>query len=194
MQVEQYFDLSIPLQKVSENDDNHTNKETSRELNKTEINKDDVLQLNNNAEVCKDKETETQTNNFMIPSNDKEVNQLNLHNTNNIEKSEKIISLSDYNSLLPQDLLKYDKRTNMTFLKDILISEHSLLSLLFQKSLKNPAFIRLLRLVFSLNIQFAFNALLITDDYIDQIANNPNKVIIKLTFSSTTSFTLYGIN
>jgi hypothetical protein len=194
MEAGQYFDLPIALQKASENDDNHINKETSRELNKIEINKDEVLQLNNNREICNDIETEIKTNNFVIQNNDKEVNQLNSPNTINIGKIEKIITLSDYDSLSPQDLLKYDKRTNMTFLKDTLISEHSLLSLLFQKSLKNPAFIRLLRLVFSLNIQNAFNALLITDDYIDQRANDPNKVIIKITLSSITSFTLYGIN
>jgi hypothetical protein len=179
MKAVQYFSPTPSLEKESQNNDENTrNKETSRELTPVQTNTANVLQLKDNGEISNDNQVGIQNNNFIIPDDVKETNVIYLHNTNNVEKTEKIISLLDYDALSPQDLLKYDNRTNSTFLKDTLTTEHSLLSLLFQKSLKNPAFIRLLQLVFSLSIQFAFNALLITDDDIDQRTNNPNKVIL----------------
>jgi hypothetical protein len=196
MLPEQYFNLPSPSQKDIENE-NHkiVSGETSRDLMPVQINNaTDVLRLRDNNEIRSDNQVKIQNNNFMSQENAKEASDTHLKNTDNLKKSRKIIVLADYDALSPQELLKYDKRTTMTFLKDILTIEHSLLSLLFQRSLKNPAFIRLLQLTFSLSIQFAFNALLITDDYIDQRTNNPKKVIIKITFSSKVYYILYGIN
>jgi hypothetical protein len=83
-------------------------------------------------------------------------------------KLDNMMSIPDYEELSPKELLKYDNRTTKAYLIDMLIVEHSILSLVFRKSLKDPLFLRVLMLVFSLSMQFAFNALVYTDDVIDQ--------------------------
>jgi hypothetical protein len=83
-------------------------------------------------------------------------------------KNHSMISIPDYDALSPRDLIQYDKRTPMAYFKDILIVDHTILSLIFRKSLKDPLFIRVVMLVFNLSMQFALNAMVYTDDVIDQ--------------------------
>lgn len=66
--------------------------------------------------------------------------------------------------------MKYDSRSFFKYMKDSLVEEHPLLNLLFKKSLKHPVDIRVLLFFTSFNITFATNALLFSDDYIDQRA------------------------
>jgi hypothetical protein len=88
----------------------------------------------------------------------------------------KEITLLDYLSLNPVDLLKYDKRTSVGYLKDFLFVHHSLMNIIFYRSIKNPIFIRLIQFVFGLSTHFAVNALLFTDKYIDGRLADPNSV------------------
>jgi hypothetical protein len=76
-------------------------------------------------------------------------------------------TIPDYNELSPIEQLKHDKRSTLTYLKDLMICEHTLLSLVFIKSLKDPLFIRVLQMVFSFSMQFCINAMLYTDNVID---------------------------
>jgi hypothetical protein len=79
-----------------------------------------------------------------------------------------MITIPDYEELPPDKILKLDKRTTLTYLKDLMILDHAILSLVFRKSLKDPLFIRVLQTVFSLSMQFAINAMLYTDNVIDE--------------------------
>jgi hypothetical protein len=88
------------------------------------------------------------------------------------------ISIPDYEELSPEMLLKHDNRTTMTYLKDMIVVEHSVLSLIFRKSLKDPLFLRMWMLVYSLSMQFAFNALVYTDDIIDKRQVNKEPVFV----------------
>jgi hypothetical protein len=91
-----------------------------------------------------------------------------VHNIKCDGKLGDMVSIPDYEELHPKELLKYDSRTTMAYLRDMLIVEHSVLSLVFRKSLKDPLFIRVWMLVFYHSMQFAFNALVYTDAVIDQ--------------------------
>jgi hypothetical protein len=153
-----------------------TEKETSRELNKVENNK--VLQLKDNDLAIQKTENNQQINNYIVQDTTQVHADIILHNSKT-SLDEKIISVYDYEELNPADMIKYDKRTTYIFLKDKLITEHSLLSLIFKRSLKEPAFIRILKLNFSLSIQFALNGMLMTDDNITAIGNDSN-IIDKL--------------
>jgi hypothetical protein len=82
----------------------------------------------------------------------------------------RIITIADYESLEPIDLLKFDKRTSFEFLKDLLVLDHALLTFLFKRSFKDPFFLRLIKLTFSLSLQFGINAMLFTDQYIESRA------------------------
>jgi hypothetical protein len=89
-----------------------------------------------------------------------------------------MISIPDYEELTPKELLKYDNRTTVRYFRDLLFVHHGVLSLVFRKSLKEPLFIRVWMFVFSLSMQFVFNALMYTDDVIDQRQANQKNVPI----------------
>ncbi len=85
-------------------------------------------------------------------------------------------------------------------MRDTLVEEHPLLNIIFNKSLKSPIDIRVMIFFTSFNLNFASNALLFSDDYIDQRANadkedrvnffytaaqEPIKMILSLIFTTT---------
>jgi hypothetical protein len=156
----------------TEKNEQHVNRETSRELKVIENNKD-VLQLKENDVLS----SQIEINNFIVPENSSDNADIILDNKNKnkqVNNITKIITLEDYEALNYIDSLKHDKRSNLNFFKDKLFVEHSLFSLIFKKSLKDPIYLRMLMTVFTLSLQFASNAILITDNFIDQ----SNQVII----------------
>jgi hypothetical protein len=86
------------------------------------------------------------------------------------------ITIGDYEQLGPLDIIRYDKRSICKYLTDRLIMDHTIVSLIFKKSLFDPFFIRILKLVFQVSLQFCTNALLFTDDYIDARGLDGQKV------------------
>jgi hypothetical protein len=104
------------------------------------------------------------------------------HNTHNNQPEvaqpvfKRPITISDYEELDPKELLEFDQRTTLTYLKDLMILEHTILSLFFFKSLKFPLFMRVLKVVFNISMQFAVNAMLYTDDVIDARQTNKENV------------------
>jgi hypothetical protein len=146
------------------------NKETSRELKKDidiAENKKDILQLKENQNI----QIVTLNNNYILERNTKTYNKVV---PTQIAKFN-LITINDYEELEPEKL-NCDKRTFLNMLKDCCILEHSLVSLLFKKSLLDPAFIRLLKFIFNCSLQFALSAMLFTDNYIDKRLTNHNKV------------------
>jgi hypothetical protein len=153
-----------------QNGNNNEHKDTSRELKSMETNIN-VLNLRDNEANYTQVNDAHQVNNFVGTQVKHDISI-----DNKAKKDEKIVSLLDYETLSHHELLKYDKRTTFSFFKDVLITEHSLFTLLFKRSLKDPTFIKLLQLVFTLSMQFGLNAMLITNATIDQNANQPNQV------------------
>jgi hypothetical protein len=172
--------------KIQENKEEGEMKDTTREL-KTETqtaaeNENKILQLKENEIKAKAKadskdnnnELTVKRNNFIIEEgsgNNKQNEQLPKVSSTN----KKIISYEDYNCLKPEDLI-YDKRGYITILKETLKIEHSLLSLFFKKSFFEPPFLMLIKFTFEINTQFAFNALLFTDSYIEKRLDYPHMV------------------
>jgi hypothetical protein len=145
--------------------------DTTRELK--EINIDikenkDFLQLKENAVGGENKTTkntnDVKVNNFI--EMDVKTCKEEKEKSRNLAKT-KIISFEDYRALDPDDL-DYDRRTFMQCFKDLLIENHSIISLLFKRSLFEPCFMRYMKLLFELNMQFAFCAMLFTDSYIEK--------------------------
>jgi hypothetical protein len=161
--------------------------ETSRELNNNNNNNDDdnnnhqinnALHLKENENEQSNPKIERAVNNFF--NQDTNPDKVIVTITNNTENQQngKIITIRDYVELEPINALKYDNRTNFALFKDNLSTEHSLFSLLFKKSLRDPIYLRLAKLIFTLSMQFTFNAMLITDNDIDANTNDPSRVII----------------
>jgi hypothetical protein len=177
--------------------ENNSQKETSRELKHNIIIENNNLQLKENNKEAEftivnntdniNKESEKgnemitmpnekgnemkQVNNFMEVSNQLKAPK------NHLESKPNTISQKDYESLAPEDLF-YDKRTSGKVYTDLLIQEHSLISLVFKRSLFNPLFIRLVRFVLEINLHFGFNAMLFSDRFIEARITNPNSVYI----------------
>jgi hypothetical protein len=121
-------------------------------------------------------------------------------NTTNIYKP-KVITIPDYDSLAPIDCLTYDKRTNMRYIKDLMVLQHPIISLIFKKSFLDPLFLRILQLIFALTLQVGINAMLYTDGYLDarkdsdidpgffySLTNELDKTILGLVLSSSLYF------
>jgi hypothetical protein len=163
------------------NDNDNHHKDTSRELKATETNVN-VLNLRENQANYTQVNDAHGANNFVGHSNDVTQVKHDISMNNKAKKEEKIVTLLDYEALKPLELLQYDKRTTLTFFKDVIVTEHSLFALLFKRSLSDPTFIRLPQLVFTLSMQFCLNAMLITDATIDQNANQPSQVTTYINF------------
>jgi hypothetical protein len=136
----------------------------------------DILFTNKNNE-----ERIAQHNNYLEEMNDK-ANISENNNENEAEvKCDEIdynipITIGDYEQLGPIDIIQYDKRSFWKYLTDKLIMDHTIVSLIFKRSLFDPFYIRILKLVFQVSLQFYANALLFTDDYIDARALDQEKV------------------
>jgi protein-tyrosine-phosphatase len=153
-------------------------KDTTREL-KNEIieNNDNVLQLKENEVNTKternndnNNEQSIKKNNYVIQENEQQLPSITM------STKLRIISSEDYKKLTYEQLY-FDKRPFCTILKQVLKTEHSLISLFLKRSLFEPIFLRFAKFVFEINMQFAFGALLYNDSYIDQRLNNSDMVI-----------------
>jgi hypothetical protein len=114
-----------------------------------------------------------------IPELNKADTQENLvHNLSNINENENIIeetkiekkfsgfTRKDLLKLKKEDLYIYDKRTFSEYLLDLIKTGHSVVSLFCFKSLMEPLSIRISFFFFSLSLNFVFNALFYSDEYI----------------------------
>jgi hypothetical protein len=156
---------------------NENEKETDREL-KDENNNGEgrvvTLQLKENINTDNKEENSVKVNNFTGDENDTNIQK----ETKNIPQLKtQLVTFKDYKLLKPEQLF-YDRRTFLQGLKDLLIKKHQIISLLFQRSLFEPCFLRYIKLLFELNLQFALCAMLFTDSYIEkrltrQITVNP---------------------
>lgn len=77
------------------------------------------------------------------------------------------ITLKDYTALSLKERLKYDRRSFFKYLTDHIRTEHPLISIIFKRSLLEPVFIRYSLFMYSLIMNFAINAVMFSDDYID---------------------------
>jgi hypothetical protein len=163
----------------------------SSDRNKDKVNNNDILNLNikpdTNIDPRNDEDDVVKHNNFIdgISHNDKSFNQ-SYENRNQQEakgKNENVvynspITIHDYEELGAMDVIEYDKRKFTKYLEDELVMNHRIISLFFKKSLFDPFYIRLIKLIFQVSLQFCTNALLFTDDYIDARAINTQKVYL----------------
>jgi hypothetical protein len=200
MLIEDYFNREKEKQehnkvkKYNNKDFVKTPFSSDRNINKE--NNNDILNLNikpDNIDHKKEEDDDdddvvvVQHNNFIegISHNDKSFNQ-NYGNRNRQEANDKNenvvynspITIHDYEELGAMDVIEYDKRKFTKYLADELVMNHSIISLFFKKSLFDPFYIRLMKLIFQISLQFCTNALLFTDDYIDARALNTQKVYL----------------
>jgi hypothetical protein len=182
MKPEDYFKESKTIK--SENNIaqlNSTSNHIATELG--DINNEDaLLQLAENQKNIELENKKTIYNNFI------ERTKIVEKSPETVVKSEEspsdvknIYSLLDYSSLSPKDSLKYDNRNTIKFIKDRLIADHTIINLIFNYSLREPRFIRVINLVFSLSMQLAINSMLYTDSYIEDLLAQTNQVNVFLT-------------
>jgi hypothetical protein len=116
--------------------------------------------------------------NKAIITTDREESNLDKNTVDNkhMSKQAQLVTLLDYEELEPAEALIYDKRKIFAYLKDKLILEHPILAMILKKSLKEPLFLLLLQFEIVISMQFAINAMLYTDAYIDNRQNDDNSV------------------
>jgi hypothetical protein len=135
---------------------------------------ENILQLADNKINTKEEKNQTIYNNFINHPSSLDNNPEQAVNVTSVV----IFSILDYSNLKPTDSLKYDTRNIVTFIKDKLITDHTIINLIFNCSLRNPRFIRIINIIFTLSMQLAINAMLYTDSYIEDILNNSSQVNI----------------
>lgn len=83
------------------------------------------------------------------------------------------ITLKDYDELNPYEAMIYDKRSFAVLFFDHLKKENILFNLLFNYSVIEPLWIRIIMFYFQLSLMFASSAFFFSDDYIDARASLP---------------------
>jgi hypothetical protein len=187
MVLKKYFKRNTSNNKIMKNDNNKKLFAPTNALGPQAVGSDQqILNLNVKNEDMhildkNDEERIAQHNNYLEDINDKgniseDNNENKIEEANVKEKYNSPITIGDYEQLGPLDIIRYDKRSFCKYLSDKLIMDHTIVSLIFKKSLFDPLYIRILKLVFQVSLQFCANALLFTDDYIDARALDQQKV------------------
>jgi hypothetical protein len=117
---------------------------------------------------------ETQSNNDEIVRN--EDNQNKNDNPQAVFNYKKV-TYNDYLLLYPTELFDYDKRKFGKYFWDELVQYHSIIRIIFKRSLLEPSYVISLKVTFKINLIFALNAISLTDDMIENRANDPSRVI-----------------
>lgn len=89
---------------------------------------------------------------------------------------QKFFTRKDYEHLNPYDSLKYDKRSFMELYTDFLLEDHSIYNLLYNDSIIEPLWLRVMNFITELNINFTMSALFFSDDYIESRISLPKNV------------------
>jgi hypothetical protein len=108
-----------------------------------------------------------------------------------VKIAQRTISLADYEALNPEELLQFDRRSNSQYFQDLLILEHSLVSLILKRSLRDPLFLRLFKCIFFLSIVLAASAVSISDTFINMNQSDPDNVNKPLYSLKLTTFQKY---
>jgi hypothetical protein len=77
------------------------------------------------------------------------------------------VTLKDYAFITEGERLKYDRRTFLEYIKDEIMTSHTLMSLFIKHSITDPLLMRCIKLSFMLNMMISFNAFFYTDEVID---------------------------
>jgi hypothetical protein len=157
-----------------EKDDQNNNPRTLIQVEHEHTTNENILQLADNK-INNNEGNDIKNNNFINQPSSVDITP---KQTVGFETapSDAIYSILDYSNLKPKDSLKYDNRNIVTFIKDKLIADHTIINLIFNCSLREPKFIRIINLIFTLSMQLAINAMLYTDSYIEDLINNTNQV------------------
>jgi hypothetical protein len=155
------------------------------------INNNDKLFLNDNVKeetisTIKDqelpdiipnanKEEGRMVNNFMAEEKPVDLQEPSIYKRNTFDSIYKghLITLKDYENLTPGEFLKYDHRRFLTYVLDNIKEDHSLLTVFLKYSLMDPVYIRSINLVTKLSMNFALNAMIFSDSYIDSPPGQP---------------------
>ena len=87
------------------------------------------------------------------------------------------LTIKDISSLPLKDLLKYDDRSNMKYLWDLLKRKHSIISTFVPRSILNPRSLSIIFLFFNMSVNFALNAIFYSDTYINARGQAPDPSI-----------------
>jgi hypothetical protein len=166
---------------------NQNRGDTTRELRSTEECDADnkiVLQLKENINnvsnntTIKNNNTLTKGENQVYNNFISEAGGINAHMEKSHVTTVKKANFITYSDLmqLSADDIEFEKRTFMMCLKDSLIQKHPVVSFIFKRSLKDPAFLRFYKLIFKASMFFGFEALIFTEYYIERRLETPFSV------------------
>ncbi len=105
-----------------------------------------------------------------VDSNKRIPEETNKEKAKIVKKSFTGFTDKDIRSLSEEDALKYDKRTLCEYYSGDIKNNHVVLSLFFKKSMIEPLPLRVYQFFFELSLNFALNALVYTDTYIERDA------------------------
>jgi hypothetical protein len=88
------------------------------------------------------------------------------------------ITMRDYESLTLEEMIVYDKRSFMAYLKHSIIRHNLVFSIILKHSMLDPIYVRIAKLIFSISLIFGTNAMLFDEYYIDRRAAGGYMVII----------------
>jgi hypothetical protein len=91
----------------------------------------------------------------------------------------KDITYHDYTKL-PALYNHLDQRVFSKYVKDELIQNHSVLRIIMKRSLLEPYYVNIAKLILKVNLIFGANAFCFADNFIDNRANNPSRVKLNI--------------
>jgi hypothetical protein len=103
------------------------------------------------------------------------------------------LTYEELTSLKAGEVIKNDHRNCLRYYYDWLVNYNYFFNAFFMKSLIYPINIRILILLLNINIQFTMNAMLFSDDYIDQIYINKIKYGFSFVFSNQLEKCVFSI-
>jgi hypothetical protein len=175
--------------KDNNNNNNNIDPNTTRTLNEGEVEmttpaqeeakEKHVIVLNENKLEHRKSEVEIiVNNNFLNKTSDKNPDDKELTATKKTVTQMKFkgVTYIDYSKLTILNN-EHDKRGFSSYMKDELIHNHSIVRIILKRSLIEPYYVNVVKLILKINLVFAANAACFTDNYIDDRANNPSRVI-----------------
>jgi hypothetical protein len=170
-------DINKNVLKLNDNNDKTVNSDKTQVNDKTlNVNRENGGNGEPSDVVIKTThEQKATTNNYMV--NDDFSKPTKLGNCIMKPRETRVISVEDYEELDHDLAIELDQRSALKYLWDMLVLEHSFISLIFKRSIIDPAFLRVVKLVFALSMQFAINAMFFTDQMISNRIGNQSSVI-----------------
>jgi hypothetical protein len=140
------------------------------------LNEIDNIELNKTAEYEKPNEKNIHIHNNFVDQKNASVELPKNFDVIPLSLTPTAVTMRDYESLSLVERVAYDNRSFSTYLWNNISRTNLLVSIFYKHSIIDPIHIRIAKLIFQISLIFGTNAILFTDYYIEQRANENDKV------------------